>query len=249
MCLIQAKYALQLTRLEQSFTKMLAAVPQAFEQSSLPTVADLPVFPRIIFSDHSHIPNAHIAPISSMDAMGIEVTAAVLELIPVPKKNERVDDFDNVAAMLAAEFVVAHELAHACTKNILDRLKLLLPCGELAPTLSPAVHEVVADLGAVQLLRYGLDYSWDELSALALQLVPRRLVDSGWSGQHPPGYVRAQAMAELVGALKLQPTSFFPAAQKILAGLPFPPGRVDIGSGKFVDLQTQSQLITPRARL
>ncbi|MCC6496444.1 MAG: hypothetical protein IT193_09310 [Propionibacteriaceae bacterium] len=95
--------------------------------------------------------------------VGMDVTPALLGL-----------------SQVEIEFALAHELGHAVSAREIQRSDLR------AESVSTASEEVLADLGAAQILRES-GRSWAEITSA---LDGGNLTDADWSGNHPPGEVR-----------------------------------------------------------
>lgn len=105
-------------------------------------------------------------------SMGVEVNDILLMLTP-----------EN-----SVKFAIAHELGHAFSEPLLQRLGLGAVSG--CPT------EVVADLGAAYTLHL-LGMSWTDIKNTAINGARDGIFDIDWSGDHPPGYMRAHAVCSL----------------------------------------------------
>jgi hypothetical protein len=119
-------------------------------------------------------PNGNLTPIPG-NRMGISVTRGLLAL-------------PDTAAM----FALCHELGHGFSEAALETLGM--------KGMGGCVTEVIADLGAAYLLSQS-GVSWASITDTAVRGVALGIFDAGWSGDHPPGRMRAdcvQSLAELM---------------------------------------------------
>jgi hypothetical protein len=116
------------------------------------------------------VPNGNLTPIPG-NRMGISVTSGLLALP------------DN-----AVMFALGHELGHGFSEAALVTIGLQAAGG--------CVSEVIADLGAAYLLSLS-GSRWAEITDIAARGVSLGIFDPGWSGDHPPGQMRANCVKTL----------------------------------------------------
>lgn len=157
--MIAAEAEVALARLLQATERLHSLQPGGL------TVLDAPVVPEVKVSSSNQpadqVPNASLW--FHDGRVGMDVTPALLGLSPVE-----------------IEFALAHELGHAVSAREIQR------SGLGADSVSVAGEEVLADLGAAQILRES-GRSWAEITSA---LDGGNLTDADWSGNHPPGEVR-----------------------------------------------------------
>lgn len=119
-------------------------------------------------------PNGNLIPIPG-NRMGITVTRGLLAL-------------EDAGVM----FALGHELGHGFSEAALDTIGLSAAGG--------CITEVIADLGSAYLLSVS-GFTWSTITDIAVRGVTIGIFDPGWSGDHPPGRMRAdcvQSLAELM---------------------------------------------------
>ncbi len=116
------------------------------------------------------MPNGNLTPIPG-NRMGIAVTQGLLNL-----------------SETAAMFALGHELGHGFSEAALTTIGLQGAGG--------CVTEVIADLGSAYLLSKS-GTSWKDITDVAARGVTLGIFDQGWSGDHPPGKMRADCVQSL----------------------------------------------------
>lgn len=134
-----------------------------------------------------HLPNGNLNPIPG-NRMGISVTSGLLAL-------------PDTGVM----FALGHELGHGFSEAALTTLGM--------PAVGGCVTEVIADLGSAYLLSVS-GIAWPSITDIAVRGVALGIFDHGWSGDHPPGTVRADCVTSL--ATLMQGGSGFNEAAKAI---------------------------------
>ena len=132
------------------------------------------VVPKIVV-EPGGIPNGNLTPVGN--GMGVRVSQGLL----------------NVKDDCALVFGLAHELGHGFKQTLLEKIGM----GQI----SGCVEEVAPDLGAAYVMHLG-GWSWSAIRDATTKGVQHGIFDLGWSGNHPPGAMRATCVAsfiELVG--------------------------------------------------
>ena len=117
-----------------------------------------------------HIPNGNLTPFPG-NRMGISVTRGLMAL-------------PDAGVM----FALCHEMGHGFSEAALAALDLSAAGG--------CVTEVIADLGSAYLLSQS-GFSWPIITDIATRGVTLGIFDQDWSGDHPPGTMRADCVRSL----------------------------------------------------
>lgn len=125
--------------------------------------------PRLIVTG-GITPNGNLTPIPG-NRMGISVTRGLLNLPDT-----------------AALFALCHELGHGFSEAALETIGM--------KGVGGCVTEVIADLGAAYLLSQS-GVTWAAITDVAVRGVTLGIFDAGWSGDHPPGRMRADCVQSL----------------------------------------------------
>lgn len=133
------------------------------------------------------IPNGNLTVIGS--GMGVAVSQGLL----------------NVKTGAALTFRLAHELGHGFKQTLLEKMAM--------GGVSGCVTEVAPDLGAAYTMNLA-GWSWPVIKDATSKDVAHRIFDVNWSGDHPPGDMRATCVATFV-ALVTGGASFTDATKAI----------------------------------
>ena len=124
------------------------------------------VAPRLTVTP-GFLPNGNLTPIPG-NRMGINVTRGLLAL-------------PDTALM----FALGHELGHGFSEAALTTIGLHATGG--------CITEIIADLGSAYVLSLS-GFAWKDIRDTATRGVALGIFDAGWSGDHPPGAMRADCV-------------------------------------------------------
>jgi hypothetical protein len=148
-----------------------------------------PIVPRVQMDKKRSEVNATLYPAAG--GYGVEVTELLLEPF-VPDA--------------AIKFSIAHELGHAFSAPLLNKMCIPVHQVVLAPLATlgnddqlrtGAPTEVIADLGAAYMLNL-MGVKWSSIVEVGDHGAEIGIFDMVWNGQHPPGVQRADCIRSFV---------------------------------------------------